>query len=64
MKHFVCKEYECDVPDNHCLVCQHCTDVFYDITHGPYMYICELQHSGDWRNCKDFEYDGSEVREV
>lgn len=64
MKHYVCKEYECDVPDKHCLVCKHCTDVFFDYTHGPYLFICELYHDGRWEGCPDFEYDGSEVREV
>lgn len=64
MKHYVCAEYECDVPDNHCLVCKHCTDVFFDCTHGPYLFICELGRGGNWEGCPDFEYDGSEVREV
>ena len=24
-----------------CLICKHCTDIFWDYTHGPYMVICE-----------------------
>ena len=24
-----------------CLICKHCTDIFWDYTHGPYMAICE-----------------------
>lgn len=29
-------------PDS-CLFCKHCTDVFWDYTHGPYAIICDLQ---------------------
>lgn len=41
------KVYECDyykvlVPDVSCLFCSHCTDVFWDFTHGPYMFICDV----------------------
>lgn len=25
-----------------CLFCKHLTDIFYDYTNGPYMFICEL----------------------
>ena len=25
-----------------CLFCRHNTDIFYDYTHGPYMFICEF----------------------
>ena len=24
-----------------CLICKHCTDIFWDYTNGPYMTICE-----------------------
>ena len=24
-----------------CLICKHCTDIFWDYTHGPYMTFCE-----------------------
>ena len=24
-----------------CLICKHCTDIFWDYTHGPYMLFCE-----------------------
>lgn len=26
---------------NSCLFCSRCSDVFYDYTHGPYLFICE-----------------------
>lgn len=56
MKEFKCangKVYK--VPDNHCLFCEHCTDILYDYTNGPYMCFCELnyENSGDGA-CKHF----------
>lgn len=29
-----------------CFFCKHCTDIFYDYTHGPYMFYCELGLDG------------------
>ena len=43
------KKWKCDnghtykVPDKACIVCNHCTDVFWDYTNGPYALICEKQ---------------------
>ena len=31
------------VREKSCFFCQHCTDVFLDYTHGPYMIICDIQ---------------------
>lgn len=56
MKHFKCEYYECDAPDNCCLFCKHCTDVFWDYTNGPYMFFCELGH-GNYMECGAFEED-------
>ena len=28
-----------------CLICKHCTDIFWDYTHGPYMVYCEKAYS-------------------
>lgn len=28
-------------PRKCCLICKHCTDIFWDYTHGPYMVVCE-----------------------
>lgn len=41
-----------------CLICKHCTDLFYDYTNGPYMCFCKFQNKscddfGD--NCNQFE---------
>lgn len=46
--HLEMRLFSCDngktyvVQGNGCLFCDHCTDVFYDFTHGPYMEICGL----------------------
>lgn len=52
-------QYKC--PDKCCLFCKHCTDIFVDYTHGPYMIICENHHNskqidlGLHGKCKHFE---------
>lgn len=45
--------------DNHCLFCDHCTDVFWDFTNGPYMMICELGDVPDECTCERFEEEAS-----
>lgn len=30
------------VPDESCLFCKHCTDFFWDYTHGPYLFFCDV----------------------
>ena len=30
-----------------CLICKHCTDIFLDYTHGPYMTVCENPCNGE-----------------
>ena len=34
------KVYACD--EKCCLFCDHCSDLFYDYTNGPYMLICDI----------------------
>ena len=29
-------------PDRSCLFCKNCQDFFWDYTHGPYMFICDM----------------------
>lgn len=29
-------------PDESCLFCKHCTDFFWDYTHGPYLFFCDV----------------------
>lgn len=54
--HYSCEYYECDAPDNCCLFCRHCTDVFWDYTHGPYLFLGDAPGcNGDWKSCGSFE---------
>lgn len=49
-------------PEKSCVFCNHCSDVYYDYSHGPYGFACD-KHDGDAvsegcrGNCKDFEGD-------
>lgn len=69
LKHYKCEYYEIDAPENSCLFCKHCHDVFYD-GNGPYAYGCDLEeqdiedigcackvHFGLRENCENFEED-------
>lgn len=42
------------VPENYCVFCKHCTDIYFDFTHGPYMCFCEKLHE-DFETCNSFE---------
>lgn len=40
------REYECDyytvtAPAKSCLFCDHCTDIIWDFSHGPYAFMCD-----------------------
>lgn len=56
------KIYRCDNgkyyggPQKSYIFCRHCTDVFWDYTNGPYMFICELELEPH-EDCNDFEDD-------
>lgn len=41
-----------------CLACEHCTDIFWDYTNGPYAFVCELN-----KECKELPCDFFEVDE-
>ena len=41
MKEYKCEYYSVQVAENSCFFCQHCTDIFFDYTNGPYMFICD-----------------------
>lgn len=43
--------------DEDCVFCKHCTDIFWDYTHGPYMLFCEDDHDVSQRPCPYFEED-------
>lgn len=59
------KEFECadgkvyKFPENHCAFCEHCTDVFWDYTNGPYSFLCELGCAG-YETCGKFEEEKCE----
>ena len=42
-------EYKCEngityeVKEDSCYICDHCTDIWWDYTHGPYMSLCKLE---------------------
>lgn len=63
MKRFLCdsgKVYT--LPDEACVFCMHCDDIFWDYTHGIYMLFCAKNNSAkDFGNvpciCKDFKAD-------
>ena len=42
------------MPENHCVFCDHCTDIFCDFTNGPYLCLCDLGHD-DFEICGMFE---------
>ena len=54
------KPFKCDngttysIPENHCVFCEHCTDIFYDYTNGPYLFFCDIG-SGDFNTCNSFK---------
>lgn len=44
------------LPDKCCAFCNHCTDFFYDYTHGPYLFICDKDNlPSAWDTCVDFD---------
>ena len=63
------KEFKCDdghtyiCKDNSCLVCNKCSDIFWDYTSGPYMVICSEDHDiskGAQGQCKFYEEEDNE----
>lgn len=62
------REYECDyytvtAPAKSCLFCDHCTDIFWDFSHGPYAFICDIEDDtgmGASGECASF-LDGKEA---
>lgn len=44
------------VPDNACVLCEHCTDIFWDYTNGPYGIVCEIcGDPGELGGCERFK---------
>ena len=40
MKLYKCEFYSVMAAENSCFFCQHCSDIFFDYTNGPYAFIC------------------------
>lgn len=60
-KYYICRK-------NACPVCKHCTDIYWDYTNGPYMFICSKLHMNSINDddpiekglkgeCELFEFD-------
>lgn len=49
-----------ELPENHCVFCEHCTDIIYDYSNGPYMFLCDKCCEG-YETCGEFEEE-KEVR--
>ena len=46
-----------------CFFCDHLTDIFWDYSHGPYMFYCEIEQeidTGMCGECKQFVEDVGE----
>ena len=57
-REYECDYYKCNVHPKSCLFCIQCEDVFFDYTHGPYMFICNKGQDTDMGmngKCKLFE---------
>lgn len=53
--------FSVDAPEKCCLFCKYCSDVFYDYSHGPYMFFCQEGHGGDFETCNNFEEEKDDV---
>ena len=41
-----------------CIFCKHCTDIFFDASNGPYLFMCKYEHNcKSDGTCKRFEED-------
>lgn len=44
------------LPDKCCAFCSHCTDIFYDYSNGPYLFICDKDNKPSaWDTCADYD---------
>lgn len=60
---YECEYYKVTVPDKSCLFCSNCTDVFWDYTNGPYMFLCDVgadTEDGMRGNCISFNEEVDE----
>lgn len=47
LRKYECEYYSLMAPERCCLFCVSCTDVFFDYTNGPYMFMCERDGDTD-----------------
>jgi hypothetical protein len=60
MKVFEGECYTVKAHERSCFFCKHCTDIFYDYTHGPYLLFCDIDcdiESAFKGQCDKFEDD-------
>lgn len=58
---YKCEPYEVKAHERSCFFCKHCTDIFYDYAHGPYMFLCVKEQNitnGLMGKCSEFIDDG------
>ena len=41
MKLYESENFKCYAPEDHCLFCDKCKDLFWDYTNGPYLFFCD-----------------------
>lgn len=56
MKRYNGGEFSVLAPDESCLFCKHCTEFFWDYTHGPYLFFCDVYDVAT-DDCERFEED-------
>ena len=42
------------INDKDCVFCDHCTDIFWDYSHGIYMIFCDIGEEPFKENCRYF----------
>ena len=61
MREYRCDYYSVMAPSTSCLFCKSCTDVFWDFTNGPYMFLCDAEgdtNKGAVGECELFSEEG------
>ena len=48
------------IPKKCCLTCEHCSDIWWDYTNGPYMIICTIEKANEYHICDSWKSDGEE----
>lgn len=49
--------------EDHCAFCNNCTDIYYDYTNGPHLFLCNKGYD-DYKTCGSFEEEDNEQREA